>query len=290
MGRLRQRSLLPLCLALAFGLALALPAGAQAEGGEVEEFTFAFERSAEGWTTGFADLPADAPQDLYELDGGYRPLPEGLEGAGIYLQGHNRSDDLFMFLKHQVGGLRPNTVYAVSMSIDLATRIPPGLIGIGGSPGESVYVKAGASTVEPVTVEDDLGHLRLNIDKGNQSKGGEAMLVLGDIAHPDASGDSFAIKTLTSAGQPLVVETDGQGRVWLIVGTDSGFEGKTTLYYTRISYEFGVLQPPDTGSGLSTWSDGHPGVAWIVVVMVCGVLGALRLRQLFAGRCTWKAR
>ena len=187
---------------LALWLAVVLLAGVPvvlAEDAEEAEFAFAFDSDAEGWVVGFADLPADAPQDLYELDGGHRPLPEGLDGSGIYVQGHNRSDDLFMFLKRQVGGLRPNTEYAVSVSIDLATSIPPGLVGIGGSPGESVYVKAGASPLEPVASEDDSGHLRLNIDKGNQSRGGEAMVVLGDITHPDASRDAYAIKTLTNA-------------------------------------------------------------------------------------------
>ena len=218
---------------------------------------------------GFADLPADAPQDLYELDGGHRPLPEGLDGSGIYVQGHNRSDDLFMFLKRQVGGLRPNTEYAVSVSIDLATSIPPGLVGIGGSPGESVSVKAGASPLEPVASEDDIGHLRLNIDKGNQSRGGEAMVVLGDITHPDATRDTYAIKTLTSAHQPLTVRTDGEGRLWLIVGTDSGFEGFTTLYYARIAYTLTEVADPGpgaTGSGLTgPLAGGGMGAVWVAV-------------------------
>ncbi|MDE0699169.1 MAG: hypothetical protein OXH61_00425 [Acidimicrobiaceae bacterium] len=34
----------------------------------------------------------------------------------------------------------------------------------------------------------------------------------------------------------LTVETDDDGSVWLIVGTDSGFEGLTRLYYDRIAY------------------------------------------------------
>ena len=38
-------------------------------------------------------------QSIFELDHGHHPLPDGLQGSGIYVQGHNRSDDLFMFLK-----------------------------------------------------------------------------------------------------------------------------------------------------------------------------------------------
>ena len=196
---------------------------------------------------GFADLPVDHDQSIYELDHGYRLLPEGLDGRGMYLQGHNRSDDLFMYLKTQVGGLRPNTTYAVSVSIDLATNVAAGLIGIGGSPGSSVFVKAGASTIEPMAAEGDNRHLRMNIDKGNQSRGGEAMVVIGNVAHPEVLGREYRIKTLDNQDQPLTVDTDSEGRVWLIVGTDSGFEGLTTLYYTGIDYNLSAVELPKTG-------------------------------------------
>ncbi len=243
------------------------------------ELAFTFDHDAEGWVVGFADLPADAPQDLYELAGEHRPLPEGLEGGGIYVQGHNRSDDLFMYLKRQVGGLRPNTAYSVSVSLDLATSVATGLVGIGGSPGESVFVKAGGSAVEPAGAADGSGHLRMNIDKGNQSRGGEAMVVLGDIAHPDASRDSYAIKTLTNEDAPLTATTDGEGRLWLIAGTDSGFEGLTTLYYARISFTLTEVTPPemqapepaDTGTG-ATPSGGMP-AAWAVAVLAASLAG-----------------
>ena len=85
---------------------------------------FEFTSDAEGWVVEFADLPVDYDQSIYELDHQHRPLPDGLEGSGIYVQGHNRSDDLFTFLKRRVDGLRPNTVYAVSVSLDLATNVP----------------------------------------------------------------------------------------------------------------------------------------------------------------------
>jgi hypothetical protein len=30
------------------------------------------------------------------------------------------------------------------------------------------------------------------------------------------------------------VKANAQGEIWLVVGTDSGFEGKTTIYYNSI--------------------------------------------------------
>ena len=200
------------------------------------EFEYAFENDAEGWTAGFADLPMDYDPAIYELDSSHRALPDGLEGSGIYIQGHNRSDDLFMYLKRQVEGLEPSAVYTVSASIDLATNVPLAMVGIGGSPGESVFVKAGASMVEPAAVTGSNNHLRMNIDKGNQSTGGSAMKVVGNVANPDVIGDEYRIKTLASGPEFLNVETDSEGRAWLIVGTDSGFEGLTRLYYDQISF------------------------------------------------------
>ena len=112
-------------------------------------FDFSFETDADGWVVAFADLPEDYDQSIYELDGGHRALPDSLDGAGIFVQGHNRSDDLFMYLTRRVDGLIPAASYTVSATVDLATNAALASVGIGGSPGSSVYVKAGASTAEP---------------------------------------------------------------------------------------------------------------------------------------------
>lgn len=226
-------------------------AAAWAQGGGDAEFSYTFDSGPDGWTAGFADLPVDWEQATFELDHGHGPLPDGLEGSGICLQGHNRSDDLFMYLKRQVDGLGPNAVYYVAVSVDLATDVSSGLVGIGGSPGESVFVKVGASAVEPVAAEDRNEHLRMNIDKGNQSRGGSDMVVVGNVASPQVVEAEYRIKTLDSEGAPLTVQADERGALWLIVGTDSGFEGLTRLCYSRISYTLsaqgdpGAEEPPD---------------------------------------------
>ena len=56
--------------------------------------TRSFDLRPDEWAVGFADLPVDHAPELYELDYGSRRLPSGLEGDGLYVQGHNRSDDL----------------------------------------------------------------------------------------------------------------------------------------------------------------------------------------------------
>ena len=206
-----------------------------------QEYTFEydFEEDEQGWVTDFTDLPADYDPVIYELDSGWGELPSGLEGNAVFLSGHNRSDDLFMFLKVQVEGLKPNTTYKAEFTIDLASNTPEGLMGIGGSPGESVFVKAGATTDEPEVITDSDDWLRMNIDKGNQASEGEDMINLGTIANPNIdldtfTGEEYALMTLTSEGREFEVASDEQGKVWFIAGTDSGFEGPTKVYYDRI--------------------------------------------------------
>ncbi len=261
--------------------ALLAPSAAMAQNDGAVEFTYLFHSDAEGWTAGFADLPVDFDQQIYELDSVHRALPDGLhQRGGVLMQGHNRSDDLFMYLKRQVDGLLLNTEYDVSVSIDLATNVAAGLIGIGGAPGESVFVKAGASTVEPAASEDGNRYLRMNIDKGNQSRGGEDMVVIGNVSHSETTGSEYRIKRLDNAGQPLSVQSDDAGRVWLIVGTDSGFEGLTAIYYARIKYTLtGPELPPATDdAALPRWAMAYV-VAIGAVVTAIGVALLLRNRR-----------
>ena len=75
----------------------------------------------------------------------------------------------------------------------------------------------------------------MDIDKGNQARGGASMTVLGNLAHPQVEDREYRIKTLDGLDLPASVEADEEGRLWLAVGTDSGFEGLTRLYYARIS-------------------------------------------------------
>jgi len=48
---------------------------------------------------------------------------------------------------------------------------------------------------------------------------------------------AFEMKELTSEASHDTVTADEEGRVWLLFGTRSGFEGKTSLFYTRFRAE-----------------------------------------------------
>lgn len=204
-----------------------------------------FRESDHQWLPGFCDFPAtDYDSVFFELQSGY--VTATIDGAptnAYYLSGNNHSDDLFMYLKRKVSGLEANTEYTLIYEVQLASDARENFSGIGGAPGESVFLKVGASANEPKSVIDASGNYIMNIDKGDQSADGEDMIVIGNIAVTEQA-DGFTTITrsnspMTATGpgydKPLIVKTNSRGELWLIVGTDSGFEGKTTIYYTTIS-------------------------------------------------------
>jgi hypothetical protein len=202
-------------------------------------FSFDFSNEIHGWVGGFADYP-QGEEDFFELIFDHRELPENLDPSrkALFLSGNNHSDDLFMFLKRQITGLEPGTAYLVDFEIEIASEAGKDCSGIGGSP--AITLKAGASIIEPIAEPDDTGFLMMNIDKGNQIEGGEDAQVLGDIGvDTDCANPVFQIKKIESdPGSLFEVTTDETGSVWLIVGTDSGFEGTTNLFYTEIKVTF----------------------------------------------------
>jgi hypothetical protein len=201
------------------------------------EYSYNFNENMEGWVGGFADLPEEG-QDIYDLEVSHSPLPEEIDSnsGSIKVQGNNRSDDLFMFLKKQVTGLSPSTTYQITFDLEIASQYPASAPGAGGSPGSSVYLKAGATPNEPLPVaEDNAGvtYLRMNIEKGNQSQEGTDMINLGHIG---IEGDEYRYELIRrgTGDQPFSATTDADGTLWLIIGTDSGFEGLSVLYYNSI--------------------------------------------------------
>jgi hypothetical protein len=206
-----------------------------------EQRIFSFQRDAQDFDVVFADLPVEG-QDIYELDFGWEQLPAPLDSrGGLRLVGHNRSDDLAMFVVAPLGGLRPDTAYRIELELELASYVPTGCFGIGGSPGDSVYVKLGASGQKPEAVVVDEGGfptLRMNVDIGSQAQAGERTRVVGTLANSqtcdDLSAAQWELKTVSTHGQPLGVRTDDSGTLWVMAGTDSAFEGLTEVYFTAL--------------------------------------------------------
>ena len=207
--------------------------------GQAEEFeqsvTFSLDAGPGHWEGIFADFGENTqPEDT---DAEWSTVPEPLsDRMGFKLAGTNRSDDLAMLLFTPLGGLMPETDYRLEFDLTFATDVPRNCFGAGGAPGDSVFVKVGASGIEPSVVEEP-ERFSFNIDKGNQSRGGDDAIVIGDMANSqdceevNANGD-WELKTVTSRGRDFFATTDGEGRLWTYAISDSGFEGRTRFFVT----------------------------------------------------------
>jgi hypothetical protein len=193
-----------------------------------------FETNADDWTGDLSEYSTatDTSSTEFKFQRTTLPTPLNTKMYGLMLQSHNRSDDMFMFLKKKVDGLKANQAYNVTFEIDLGTQDPLTSIGIGGSPGSSVYLKAGASAIEPAKKLVD-GFYTFNLDKGAQSQNGKDLIVLGNISN-GLETETYALVKRDNLTQPVTVTSDKNGAVWVCVGTDSGFEGLTSLYYDKI--------------------------------------------------------
>jgi hypothetical protein len=78
----------------------------------------------------------------------------------------------------------------------------------------------------------------MNIEKGVQANSGVNAVVLGDFSN-DTDQSEYTLKAVTTTS-PFQVTTNESGELWLLVGTDSGFEGTTTIYYNQIRAEITV--------------------------------------------------
>ena len=200
---------------------------------------FSFASGTDGFTADFADYSPGqevGPNGIL-FASAFRRLPPPLDNRfGLLVAGTNRSDDLFMFIWREVSGLVPGRSYRVATEVTIATNVPAGCVGVGGSPGESVAIKAGASPVRPAKALNAGNDFRVNFEKdaGPLPVGGNQVFTIGDFAGGGGTCNQgvYALKTLLSPADRIPILTaDSGGRLWFVIGTDSGFEGRTEIYY-----------------------------------------------------------
>ncbi len=207
-----------------------------------QTFTFDFSEDHQNFEGGVSDF-AVAQSDQHEFtfeNTNFLPPLDTLRLAQ-YISGINPSDDLFMYMKRQITGLQPNTMYSVTFIVEFASKVATNAFGVGGAPGESVYMKAGLTLLEPDTMIINEGepYVVMNIDKGNQSQPGVAMDTIGHVGVEDTT-TVWAEKINHNIDHPFYFTTDNTGSAWIIIGTDSGFESKTELFYSRVTVDFTI--------------------------------------------------
>ncbi|XWW45075.1 hypothetical protein JYG30_20405 [Fibrella sp. USSR17] len=186
-----------------------------------------------GWEGGYTDY--STPQDSlikFRFEQANLPAPLNVAQKSLRVYGENRSDDLFMYISRKLTNLAPNTEYSLLFEVELASLYPESGFGAGGGPATSVMLKAGASPVKPEKIKDG-SYYRLNLDKGNQLEGGKDLVAIGNLAN-GKDIEEYTLIQRSNEGTPFKVRADAKGELWLIIGTDSGFEGNQSIYYNRI--------------------------------------------------------
>lgn len=214
---------------------------------DIKTYKYAFSKK-DNFKVSYADYPA-GEDEFYELN--YKngaKLPHEINTQhphGLKISGNNHSDDLFMYAYKKITGLKPNTPYHVSFSLEFAANAPTGSSGVGGSPGDSVFVKIGAVNQEPQRFIDEDHYYKIALDKGNQLQDGKDMIFIGTVG-VDTQDSIYRLKTLPYLPDEVMqkkltqfrVTTDNQGQAWVVFGTDSGYEATSTFFYTNLSLTF----------------------------------------------------
>lgn len=212
----------------------------------IMSYTADFSQSLDQWEADFADYPTGKDDSArFELTAGVNALPLSLANSkqsSLMVSGYNYNEDLFMFIKRKVDGLLPETQYTIVFDVQLASNIPVASPVSDDTPGERIYLKVGAVDKNPKKVVQGDTY-RMNIDKGNQAQGGSDMIVIGNVG-VTAGAENYTLITRSNSttNAPIVARTNANGELWLVIGTDSGYRGTTTLFYTRVDVVFSVKQ------------------------------------------------
>lgn len=202
-----------------------------------KEFIFDFQKGTYGWNVLFSDYPV-GEDSFFELTFEYSWLPPPLDNScrSFKISGNNHSDDLLSVIYRKIDGLLPNTKYAVSFNIELASKVSTNSVGAGGSP--NISIGGGGVSEMPqnrIALTGSVNYYRPNFISSLQSNtSNESLKVLGRIGVSDTT-TQFTLVNRNNLSEPISLTTNSKGELWVMIGTDSGFEGITTLYYKKIS-------------------------------------------------------
>jgi hypothetical protein len=207
--------------------------------------TFEFSRGSAGMLAGFSDY-GHVVEGL-NCRAEVRPLPPALGNSfrgrnAYYLAANNASDDIFMFLKSvltSADGIVRFQPYLASFDIQFASQ-SNNCVGVGGD-ASAVWLKAGGSSLEPVTIlTSNNEYVGISVDKGAQAAGGKDLGTIGSIWNGVECPESKWMMLRRTYTHPYPITATGEGtagaggQLWIALGTESGYESVTEVYYYRI--------------------------------------------------------
>jgi hypothetical protein len=202
------------------------------------EYNYTFAAGTENWQNLFSDYPV-GEENFYELEftNVFLPPPLDQNIKSLKISGNNHSDDLFSALVYKYDNLQPNKSYSVTFNIDIASNTPKEGVGVGGDP--NLFIGVGGINYLPENNIDNLNFYRPNfISKIQSGQSNEVFQIIGNIGIGTTIPTPYTIINRNNIGNPIIIKSNSEGQIWLMIATDSGFEATTTLYYKSINIIF----------------------------------------------------
>lgn len=184
---------------------------------------------AAAWSSVIVDYPQVQEADV-KLVSEVRTITTATGPAeGIYRYQDNISDDLFSALWRTVDNLE-NRSYRFNIEVEFASNATSDCA-IGGG---NVQLKAGLLTQAPQTELDGQGWVRAAFDHGQQSSPGATFPLMGQILNALPGCESKWAMVTRKTPEPIQIQpTDG--KLILMVGTESAFEGFHEILFVRVT-------------------------------------------------------
>lgn len=204
----------------------------------VLEYNYTFTAGTENWQSLFSDYPV-GEENFYELEftNAFLPPPLDQNIKSLKINGNNHSDDLFSAIFHKFENLQPNKDYSITFNIDFASNALIGGSGVGGDP--NLFIGVGGINYLPKNNIDYLNTYRPNfISKIQSGQSNEVFQIIGNIGVSTKIPTPYTIINRNNNGTPIIIKSNSEGQIWLMIATDSGFEATTTLYFKSIDIKF----------------------------------------------------
>lgn len=211
--------------------------------GELLREVSLFDTDNEGWLAGFSGFPVEM-EDSMKLEYLHEPVyvSESIGSVtAIKQKGYAANSNLFMFVKQQISGLRPNSRYLVTFELELIAQLLEDYQGNLGNKEQGSFLKVGAFKKEPSTtsaqdvLNANISVVATDFDKGDISQDGEDMVLIGKVEY-SIPGQMPIIIHGNNLDKLIYAVSDDEGKVWVAVGVDTNIP-----VYLAVSYTFIVI-------------------------------------------------
>lgn len=213
--------------------------------GEILREVSLFDTDNEGWVGEFSGFPVGM-EDSMKLEYLHEPVYVS-ESVGsvtaIKQKGYAANSNLFMYVKQQVSGLRPNSRYLVTFELEQITHLLEDYGGNLNSKDQGSFLKVGAfktepsTTSEPDALNEDISIIATDFDKGDITQDGEDMVLIGKVEY-SIPGELPVIINGNNLDKPIYAVTDDEGKLWVAVGVDTNIPVYLSVSYTFIVIHF----------------------------------------------------